>query len=159
MLKTGLKENQIINYKNEDLQKLILDANHQNFYNHCIDLVGAEMSEICAKFLITNGNYADVTALGTENAREDLFNKGAVVINISNYAFMLAGNTNYYGEKLTEVISLITNNIITPPEINVIGTLNIQTVKTAHEMLENNKTNGKKLIMKINYKSHQTSNN
>lgn len=117
------------------------------------------MSEICAKFLITNGNYADVTALGTENAREDLFNKGAVVINISNYAFMLAGNTNYYGEKLTEVISLITNNIITPPEINVIGTLNIQTVKTAHEMLENNKTNGKKLIMKINYKSHQTSNN
>ncbi|MBE9463978.1 zinc-binding alcohol dehydrogenase family protein [Dyadobacter subterraneus] len=149
LLKKGLKENQIINYKNEDLQELILGANNQNFYDHCIDLVGAEMSEICAKVLITNGNYADVTALSTEIARENLFNKGATIINISNYAYMLAGNINYYGEKLTEFISLITSNIITPPEINIIGTLSRQTVKTAHQMLENNKTNGKKLIMKI----------
>lgn len=150
LLKAGLGGNQIINYKNGDLQKLILEANDQEFYDHCVDLVGGEMSEICAKVIITNGNYADVTALSTEITRENLFNIGAAIINISNYAYMLAGNTTYYGEKLTEFISLITNNIITPPEINIVGTLTAHTVKTAHQIMENNLTRGKKLIMKIN---------
>ncbi|UWY28040.1 hypothetical protein N4T20_20255 [Flavobacterium sp. TR2] len=50
---------------------------------------------------------------------------------------------------MTELSHLIENEIISPPNINVIGELNKETVDTALALLRENKTNGRKLIMKI----------
>jgi hypothetical protein len=45
---------------------------------------------------------------------------------------------------------LIENEIITTPNINVVGGLSKETVDKALTILRENKTSGRKLIMKIN---------
>ena len=107
------------------------------------------MSELCAQVIKTNGNYADVTALTTVAAREELFNKGAVIINISNYAYSLSGDLAYYGNGLNEIARLLANHLITPPPVYIVGALSVETVANAHDLLENNQAKGRKLVMQI----------
>lgn len=149
LIDTGLSPFQIVNYHHEGLAAVILAANSGNQFDHCADMVGGKMSEICASIIKTNGAYADVTALTTAIAREELFNKGAVIINISNYAYSIAGNLAYYGNGLNHISQLLENNIITPPPLHVVGELNTSTVAQAHELLEKNLTKGKKLVMQV----------
>lgn len=149
LIKAGIKEEQIIDYHTDNLEQVILDKNGGNQFNHCIDLVGGDISLICALILTINGTYTDVTALTTDSAREELFNKGAVLVNISNYAYSLQNNFPYYGEKLAEVIRLMAEFSITPPSIEIVGSLDPETVKKAHQLLEDNQTRGKKLVMQI----------
>lgn len=73
------------------------------------------MSEVCAQVIITNGCYADVTALTTAQAREYLFNKGALTINISNYAYSLSGDKKYYGDSLRNIGMSLTDLSISAP--------------------------------------------
>ncbi|MDN5285188.1 MAG: Alcohol dehydrogenase zinc-binding domain protein [Mucilaginibacter sp.] len=149
LIQAGLSEQQIIDYKQEDLASKIISANKGNYFHHCIDMVGGKMAELSAEVLITNGTYADVTALTTEAARGKLFDKGAVIINISNYAYSSNGNKGYYGESLNEITRLLENNFITPPPVQIVGELSAETVKKAHLMLEDNLTKGRKLVMQI----------
>jgi NADPH:quinone reductase-like Zn-dependent oxidoreductase len=149
LIQAGLSAQQIIDYKQEDLAAKIISANNGNYFDHCIDMVGGKMSELCAEVMITNGTYADVTALTTEAARDSLFGKGAVIINISNYAYSLNGNKAYYGESLKEIVRLLRDNSITPPPVQIVGALSAETVKKAHLILEGNLTKGRKLVMQI----------
>ena len=149
LLKAGLKEEQLIDYKIENLSEVIIDRNKGQLFNHCIDLVGGQMSLICAEVIITNGTYADVTALTTASAREGLFHKGAVIVNISNYAYSLEKNYSYYGESLNEFMKLMKHLSLTPPAILNVGLLAVETVKRAHQILEDNLTKGRKLVMQI----------
>ena len=87
LLNLGLKNHQIINYKEENLIGNILKANNDQPFEYGIDLVGNYMSEITAEVLKINGTYVDVTALVTRDAHETLFNKGTMIMNISNYMY------------------------------------------------------------------------
>lgn len=107
------------------------------------------MSELCAQAIKTNGYYADITALTNSAAREELFNKGAVIVNISNYAYSLNGDIAYYGKSLDEIARLLASKSITPPPLNIVGGLSVETVAKAHYILENNETKGRKLVMQI----------
>jgi NADPH:quinone reductase-like Zn-dependent oxidoreductase len=149
LLKAGLSEQQIIDYKIDNPAQAIIKVNGDRLFEHCIDLVGGKMAELCAQLIITNGTYTDVTALTTDAAREELFNKGTVIINISNYAYSLQGNRAYYGEKLTEFAGLLANKAITPPHVQIVGELSAETVKRAHQLLEDNQTRGRKLVMQV----------
>ncbi|MGY0037788.1 NADP-dependent oxidoreductase [Pedobacter sp. NJ-S-72] len=149
LLKTGLKKEQLIDYKIENLSEVIIDRNEGQLFNHCIDLVGGQMSLICAQVIITNGTYADVTALTTASAREGLFHKGAVIVNISNYAYSLEKNYRYYGESLNEFMQLMKHLSLAPPAILNVGPLAVETVQKAHQILEDNLTKGRKLVMQI----------
>ncbi|KIO75666.1 alcohol dehydrogenase [Pedobacter lusitanus] len=149
LLKAGLKKEQIIDYKTENLAEVILAHNNGQLFHYCIDLVGDKMSLISAQVIATNGTYADVTALTTADAREGLFHKGAVIVNISNYAYSLEKNYRYYGERLNEFMKLMTDFSLSPPSILNVGSLNVQTVSKAHQLLEDNLTQGKKLVMQI----------
>jgi alcohol dehydrogenase len=146
----GVKESQIINYKTDDVATFALAKNNQQKFDFVVDLVGNKIGEIAAKLLKSNGTFLDVTALSTEESRETLFNKGAVIMNISNYVYSADKNYAYYKNGLSELVRLIENKAITPPKIEIIGVLNIETVTKAHEKLRLNKTKGKKLIMQIN---------
>jgi NADPH:quinone reductase-like Zn-dependent oxidoreductase len=86
-LNLGLKEYQIINYKEDHLVENILKANHHQplIWNW----VGNYMAEVTAEVLKINGTYVDVTALVTKEAHEMLFNKGTLIMNISNYAYSM----------------------------------------------------------------------
>lgn len=147
LLKIGLKNHQIINYKTENLVENILNANNSHFFDIGVDLVGNYMSEITAKVLKINRTYVDVTALTTHESREMLFNKGNIIMNISNYTYGMTKNYQYYKNSLNEISRLIESEIITPPNYKIVGNLSLETVLEAHSMLKNNQTQGNKLIM------------
>ncbi|AZA82549.1 NADP-dependent oxidoreductase [Chryseobacterium lactis] len=148
LLKMGLKNHQIINYKEENLIENILKANNNQLFDIGIDLVGNKMAEITAQALKINGIYVDVTALVTKEAHEILFNKGNLIMNISNYTYSMIKKYNYYQNSLIEIKNLIETGVIIPPQYKVIGELSLKTVLQAHSILKNNQTQGHKLIMK-----------
>lgn len=147
LLKTGLKDHQIISYKEENLKENLLQANNDQPFDIGIDLVGNYMSEITADLLKINGIYTDVTALVTKDAHEALFNKGTLIMNISNYTYSMTKTYSYYQNGLNEIAKMIENGNITPPNIRIAGPLSLKTVMTAHSILKNNQTQGHKLIM------------
>lgn len=149
LIDAGLPAQQIIDYNTTCLPAKTIAANKEYFFDHCVDLVGGQLSELCSQLLITNGTYVDITALTTRKAREKLFDKGANMLNISNYAYALNGETDYYGNNLQQIAALLESGAISPPTVLIAGELNIDTVKKAHYILENNLSKGKKLVMRI----------
>lgn len=145
----GIPNVQILDYKKADFENAVLSANKQHYFNYVVDLVGASSSELAAAVLAVNGVYADITFLGTEKTREHLFDKGATILNISNYAYTLNHNLKWYGETLTALNKLIESNKLAAPAINLVGSFSLETVKKAHHLMENNLTQGRKLVMKI----------
>ncbi|MGH1520437.1 quinone oxidoreductase family protein [Chryseobacterium sp. JK1] len=148
LLNMGLKNHQIINYKEENLIENILKSNDDRPFEYGIDLVGNFMSEVIAEVLAINGTYVDVTALVSQNAHELLFNKGSIIMNISNYAYSMIKKYDYYQNGLKEIKKLIENKVIAPPQYKTLGNLSLETVLKAHFLLKNNQTQGHKLIMK-----------
>lgn len=150
LLDLGLKPNQIINYNKVEVYETALAFNNNQRFDFVVDLVGNEISVTAAKLLKTNGTYVDVTNFLTPDSREVLFSKGAIILNISNYAYGLEKRYDYYKNGLQDLKVLFEKNSITPPTIETIGNLEVSTVLKAHQILRDNKTNGKKLIMQIN---------
>lgn len=149
LINAGLSISQIINYHQTGLVQAVLQQQNGQLFNACIDLVGRHMSETSASLLATNGIYQDVTALSTAAARETLFNKGAAIINISNYAYSLTGDYRYYGDGLRRVATLLETGALLPSPVWVTGTLSVDTVQRAHQLLERNQSKGRKLVMTI----------
>ena len=150
LLDLGIKPNQIINYKKEDVYEAALALNNKERFDFVVDLVGNEIAVTAAQLLKTNGTYVDVTNFSTPDSREILFSKGATILNISNYAYGLEKRYDYYKNGLTQLFQLLQEKRITPPNIDIVGNLEVETVLKAHSILRENKTNGKKLIMEIN---------
>lgn len=148
LLNLGVKGHQIVNYKEENLIDNILKANHHQPFDIGIDLVGNYMAEVTAEVLKINGTYVDATALVTKEAHELLFNKGTLIMNISNYTYGMVKQYDYYKNSLEEITKLIENGSIIPSQYKIIGTLSLETVLKAHSILKNNQTQGHKLIMK-----------
>ncbi len=148
LLNLGLKDHQIINYKEENLISNILKANNDQPFEYGIDLVGNYMSEVTAEVLKINGMYVDVTALVTKDAHETLFNKGTLIMNISNYTYGMVKKYEYYKNSLITIKTFIENETILPPQYKTVGNLSLDTVLQAHSLLKNNQTQGHKLIMK-----------
>ncbi|HVG16205.1 MAG TPA: zinc-binding dehydrogenase, partial [Chitinophagaceae bacterium] len=151
LLAIGLFEKQILDYRTPDFVQQALNRNGQAF-DYCIDLVGGIQAEVCAGLLSIHGSYADITSLGTPASREALFDKGATVYNISNYAVSLANDPktlSIYGQNLQRLTELIEAGAITPPLVSVVGPLQTDTVRMAHSLLETNQSKGKKLVMTI----------
>ncbi|SFN22083.1 NADPH:quinone reductase [Chryseobacterium oleae] len=148
LLGLGLKNHQIINYKDENLATNLLKANDGQLFDFGIDLVGNYMSEITADVLKINGTYVDVTALISKDAHETLFNKGTVIMNISNYSYSMNKDYQYYKGNLEKISTLIENGKISAPNYKTVGDLSLDTVLKAHSLLKNNQTQGHKLIMK-----------
>jgi len=150
LVNLGVKPEQIIHYKKEDIYGKALDLNRNQKFDIAVDLVGNNVAEIAAKLLKINGTFIDVTNFSTPESRGILFSRGATIHNISNYAYGVEKQYDYYKNGLTELSDLIENEIITTPNINVVGGLSKETVDKALTILRENKTSGRKLIMKIN---------
>lgn len=150
LLDLGIKPNQIINYKKEGVYEAALSLNNKERFDFVVDLVGNEIAVTAAQLLKTNGTYVDVTNFSTPDSREILFSKGATILNISNYAYGLEKRYDYYKNGLRQLFQLLQEKRITPPNIDIVGNLEVETVLKAHSILRENKTNGKKLIMQIN---------
>ncbi len=149
LINAGLPISQIINYRQSGLLQAILHQQEGKLFDACIDLVGGQMSETGAALLATNGIYQDVTALTTAAARETLFNKGAVIMNISNYAYSLTGNFKYYGDGLRQITTLLETGALLPSPVWITGGFSVDTVQQSHQLLELNQSKGRKLVMTV----------
>lgn len=146
----GVNSNNIINYKNQDIVKVL--SNKVGSFEYIIDLVGGNMSETCAELIDIFGTYVDITFLATVKAKETLFDKATQIINVANYAPTLKENSEnleYYGKMLKELFNKIEKDIISPTAIKTVGSLSVETVKKAHQLMENNQVRGKKLVMTV----------
>lgn len=150
LLNLGVRPEQIINYRKEAIYEAAFVLNGNKKFDIAVDLVGNNVAEIAAKLLKINGKYIDVTNFSTAESRGILFSKGATIHNISNYAYGIEKQYDYYKKGLSELNHLVENEIITAPHIDVIGGLSKETVDKALKILRENKTGGRKLIMKIN---------
>lgn len=149
LINLGVKQKQIINYKKEEIYKTALSLNENRNFDFVVDLVGNDVAEIAARLLKINGVYVDVTNFSTPESRDILFGKGATIFNISNYAYGLKKRYDYYKNGLNLLGLFLQNGKITPPNIEVIGSLEVETVTKALNILRENKTQGRKLIMQI----------
>jgi len=149
LLGLGVKSEKIINYKKVEIYETALSLNENKNFDFVVDLVGNNTAEIGARLLKTNGVFVDVTNFSTPESRGILFTKGATILNISNYVYGLKKRYDYYKNGLNELRLLLQNGIISPPEIQIVGSFEVSTVTTAHSILRENKTQGKKLVMQI----------
>lgn len=149
LLGLGVKPEKIINYKKVEIYETALSLNENKNFDFVVDLVGNSTAEIGARLLKINGVYVDVTNFSTPESHGILFTKGATILNISNYVYGLEKRYDYYKNGLNELRLLLQKGTISPPETLVVGSLEVSTVTTAHSILRENKTQGKKLVMQI----------
>lgn len=152
LVKLGLADEAILDYRGPSLAERLLMANDGEAYHFSIDIVGGPMSEICSSVMRINGKFADIAALTTAECRSQLFDKAATVYNIANYAMATSGDKaglSYYGDKLACLTPLFAGRDIVLPEIVNVGGLSAATVAEAHHILETNATNGRRLVMAV----------
>lgn len=147
LINLGLNENQIVDYKQNNLSKKILEINQNQKFDLVIDAVGHQLSEISADVLKANGIYANVTHFITKKASDSLFGIGTTILNISNFIYAKEKNYNHLRTSLYQIKQYIEEGKIKPLPINIVGGLSAETAEKAQQLLKNNQTQGKKLIM------------
>lgn len=147
----GLPAENILNYKKVNVVETLLQL-VPGKADVCIDSVGGDMAQAAAGLLKVNGTFADITYLLKEETRELLFDKGATILNISNYAYGIEGDKSkmrYYNSRLKVLKEYLEKGTLPKSPVNVIGGFSVQTVARAHEMMERNETKGNKLVMEV----------
>ncbi|HAY3551137.1 NADP-dependent oxidoreductase [Elizabethkingia meningoseptica] len=147
LIKQGLRKEQIISYKLPDLEQKVLEINN-GMYDVVIDCIGGKMTELGANSLKREGLFIDVTNLRTEEANYILFQKAAVIMNIARYA---EPELHFrYGEILNQLSFILNDN---PgwhlQETLNLGALSAENLNKGFNMMKENTTQGKKLILDI----------
>ncbi|OPC56864.1 NADP-dependent oxidoreductase [Elizabethkingia miricola] len=147
LMKQGLSKEQIVSYKQPDLDRIILTQNN-GFYDIVIDCIGGKMTETGANSLKREGLFVDITNLRTEETNYILFQKAAIIMNIARYA---EPELHFkYGEILNQVSSVLgsAENWHLQEVLNL-GKLSAENLMIAFNLMEENKTNGKKLVLEV----------
>ena len=147
LIKQGLLKEQIVSYKQPDLDRIILTQNN-GLYDIVIDCIGGKMTETGASSLKREGLFVDITNLQTEEANYTLFQKAAIIMNIARYA---EPELHFkYGKILNEVSSVLgSEENWHLQEVLNLGKLSVENLTKAFNLMEENKTNGKKLVLKV----------
>ncbi len=143
----GLTNDNIIDYKQDNLIDLLKNKIHNQRFDFCIDAVGNTLSEVAAAVLKPYGCYIDITHFTTTSARDTLFSSAAKIINISNFIHAQNLNYIYFKQALNRLTNYIEEEIIQAVPIYPIGGLTSETIEKGHQLLKNNKTEGHKLII------------
>ena len=151
----GINPENLIDYRNPDYPKKIMDANDGHLFDIAVDLVGNAAGEIAANVLKVFGTYVDVTYFLSEKLRETLFDRACNIMHVANYAKTLKLldsshsplDLNWYQERLHLLVEWANQGRIPLPQITVVGPFDPKTVILAHEIMEQNQTKGKKLVM------------
>lgn len=148
----GLLGDAIVDYRAPDVRERALAANGGQRYDAAVDIVGGAMSETCADLLAPHGVLADIANLGADAARERLFNLGATVLNVANYARALDRDPQLYrqyGLELARIAAKVADGRIKPPPVELLDGLTVENVEKAHEILARNGAAGRKLVMRV----------
>lgn len=147
LMKQGLANNQIVSYKLPDVAQELLTLN-KGLYDVVIDCIGNQMTEIGAASLKREGLFTDITNLRTEEANYILFQKAALIMNISRYAEPALYYK--YGEILQQVSGMLeTQEGWHLQEVLNVGKLSAGNLHKAFDLMKKNETNGKKLVLEV----------
>ena len=151
LLSFGLQLNQLVSYQlNSNIKQEAINKNEGNLFDYAIDLVGNNMAEVAAEVLKIQGTFVDVTFFTTSHSREVLFDKGACVLNIANYVYAFEEKLHsQYARMLNHLNELIGQRKILLPSLNVFAGLTLENIDKAHELIDKNITQGKKIVIKI----------
>lgn len=143
-----LKTEQIVNYRDENFIQKAIERNN-GYFDIALDLVGGKMLSACCELLAIDGNLASVTEAPGQEDFETLFLKNASFHPVGANAYSLSnkpGHWKNYQHILNHLAQLFNSKAINKPRVTIMGPLSVDTVKKAHQLLENNSVQGK-LIM------------
>lgn len=143
-----LKKEQVINYRDDKFIEKAIERNKGHF-DVVLDLVGGSMLAACCELLAIDGNLASIVDAPSQNDFELLFQKNASFHSVGANAYSLSDNPEEwktYQHILNHIANLFESKKLNNPPITIVGALSVDTVKKAHELLENNLVQGK-LIM------------
>lgn len=148
LLRMGLRSEQLVDYRSDDLEELLYAQNGERRFDVIVDCVGNRLAERVAPLLATGGFYIDVTHFVTPTASDALFTAGATILSISNFRYGAEKQYGYFKDALQQLKDLFDEAKLSPPEVHVVGGLTAFVAEEAHRILKANKTQGAKLIMR-----------
>lgn len=146
--KFGLRDENVLDYKDARLIERAIEINGDRF-DYVLDLVGGKMLSACCRLVDVGGNLVSVTQAPTQDDFEYLFEKNASFHPIGGNAYSLLEDRSRwikYHNLLTGLALLFDSGALTAPTIVNMGSLSVEAVTRAHDMLENSSVQGK-LVM------------
>lgn len=144
----GLRKEQVINYKEDDLVTKAIERN-DGYFDITLDLVGGRILSACCDLTAIDGDLASVTDPPVKDDFETLFQRNASFHSIGANAYSLSCNRDHwkaYRDILDHISRLFDTSAIIKPPITILGSLSVDTVKKGHQLLEKSSIQGK-LIM------------
>lgn len=144
----GLHPKQVINYKEGNMVETAIQKNG-GLFDVAIDLVGGDMLSACCHLLALDGSLISVVDAPGKDDFDRLFHKNASFHPVGANAYSLSVNKQHlktYKRILSDIATLFDLKRISAPPITVVGHLSAETVKSAHDLLENHSVQGK-LVM------------
>jgi NADPH2:quinone reductase len=144
----GLPENQIVNYRDEDF---IAQAIRRNggLFDGVLDFVGGRMLSACCRLTAIDANLASITEAPALADAEYLFQRNGSFHAIGANAYSLTEDRSQwrrYQAILSEFTRLLDSGALPAPPVNSVGTLSVEAVRQAHDLLERSAVQGK-LVM------------
>lgn len=149
-----LRKEQIVNYKDDDFVKKAIEING-GLFDITLDFVGGKMLSACCELVAVDGNFASVTDPPCTEDFEILFQKNGSFHSIGANAYSLSKDKEYwkiYQRILHRISALFDSKAIRKPPITIIGSLSVETVQKAHELLETSSVQGKLIMTSYNSK-------
>ena len=144
----GLRESQVVDYRDADFVAQAIAKNGAPF-DVVLDLVGGAMLSACCKLLAVDGRLASATEAPSRDDFEYLFEKNATFHAVGAHARSLTGDRRQWRKcrgVLTQLATLFDSDALPPPHVTRVGSLSVETVRHAHELLDLGGMQGK-LVM------------
>ncbi len=144
----GLGESQIVNYRDEDFIGQAIRRNGGPF-DGVLDFVGGRMLSACCRLVAIEGNLASITEAPSIADAEHLFQANGSFHAIGANAYSLTQDRSRwrrYQALLGEFARLFDDGALPAPPVTSVGSLSVEAVRQAHDLLERSAVQGK-LVM------------
>jgi NADPH:quinone reductase-like Zn-dependent oxidoreductase len=143
--KCGLRDEQIVDYRDAGFIAQAL-ARNGGAFDCTLDLVGGAMLSACCRLAGLEGDVASVTEVPTAEDFEFLFQRNASFHPVGANAYSLVedrASWSKYRDMLTDLARLFDRGDLRPLPVTRLGSLSVETVRRAHDLLERSGVQGK----------------
>jgi NADPH2:quinone reductase len=154
-----IKKENIVLYKGlteNELKNRLIALNNGNLFWATFDFVGNFMKTLCVELTGYSGHVVSIVSEDCESAVSTWSSNGSYFQrNLSSHAIFVGAEAysgkketwEIYHEHLKHITNLLNEKIITVPFYNLLGTLEPDVVKKAHQLLESGRVRGKLVML------------
>ncbi len=143
----------ILLYENKSLDQLkdqLLKTNDNKFFDATFDFVGKDIKKLCLELTGCSSHFSTILP-EEENFKFPVWQGICFLRNMSIHEINVgseAQNKNFasldiYKKHLKHISQLLENKEISVPDIQVVGSFSLDTIKKAHKLLESSSVKGK----------------